>query len=174
MDHNGEDHPCRESGVMGDTVLRMVPAFDYAQVLQDSMHIVLNQGKHGIEIGLGNRPSNGVLEHIESTGQFPDHPFTRAQGGWKQFPWIAMQDLEPSRGCPQSQGGGKREVLVKQRAHHFLKAMMSGLSSIIMFILLPTEQAKTMAHLYHCWQQLLRPEIPEDVGSSQSIGNAHH
>ncbi|KAL0043644.1 hypothetical protein WJX79_010706 [Trebouxia sp. C0005] len=83
MDHNGEDHPCRESGVMGDTVLRMVPAFYYAQVLQDSMHIVLNQGKHGIEIGLGNRPSNGVLEHIESTGQFPDHPFTRAQGGWK-------------------------------------------------------------------------------------------
>ena len=69
--------------------------------------------------------------------------------------------------------GGNREVLVKHKAVHFLKAMVSGLSSIIMFILLLQPQASTLAQLYHCWYLLLRPEIPTEV-SDNLIRDARH
>ena len=60
-------------------------------------------------------------------------------------------------------------MLVKRKSIHYLKAIVSGLLSMVMYIMLPPDQANTMALLFDCWRRLLLPEIEIDVRDSSIV-----
>ena len=59
--------------------------------------------------------------------------------------------------------GDGRQVLVKRKAIHFVKGIVSGLLGIVMHLLLPEPQCGTLNQLYTCWRRLLMPEIRVQV-----------
>lgn len=59
--------------------------------------------------------------------------------------------------------GSVHEVLVKRKAAHILKGIITGLLSIVMFIMHSEPKCSTMVLLYDCWRHLLLPEILEEI-----------